>query len=72
MNLCRCEVSLGPSTESLFFTDSDDAAGQASAGVSGRLRQLVSTVSQVVDISVDDNGAAQDAVASGQGNLRET
>lgn len=64
-------MSLGASTESLFFTNSDDTAGQASASVSGRLRQLVATIAQVIDISVNDNRAAQDAVASGQGNLRK-
>lgn len=64
------ELRFDPCTESLCFTDSDDTASQASAGVSGRLRQLMATISQVVDVSVDDNGAAQDAVASGQRNLQ--
>jgi hypothetical protein len=36
-----------------LFSDSDDSAGESGSGVSGGLAQLVTALTEVVDVSMD-------------------
>lgn len=48
---------------------SNDSAAKTSAGVAGSLAQFVSADAEIVDISVNDDGAADDVVDSAQRDL---
>lgn len=54
---------------SLFLTDANDAASETSSRISCWLAQLVTTVSKVIWVGMNDDSAAQNAQFAGQRNL---
>lgn len=51
------------------FADADDAAGQPGTRISGGETELVSSLAEIVNIGVNDDGTTDDGKRSGEGNL---